>query len=186
VGAITRYPAREPAAEPPAKRPTSEKAKGLVEKNPKLVRSLIESLATYPCILEDDLSFLGVDLDKARWTVHYAALTNLGSAAVPELLKAVREPDPKIATAALAVLAFDYDHYNDFPTEQVLSSLVEAGETEANPSRPNLQFMVSIMILQEVEGALTANVSGEATKVLLTALRAQQSTPVMPGPVGVQ
>jgi hypothetical protein len=177
-------PAESPA-KPRERRPTSAKAKGLVEKNPKLVRSLIDSLAAYPCIIDDDLAFLGLDLDKARWAVHFAALTNLGSAAVPDLLKAARDSDPKIATAALAVLAFDYDHYNDFPTEEVLSSLVEASETDANRARPNIQFMVSIMILQEVEGVLTADVSGEALKVLLAALRDQQSPP-MPGPVAPQ
>jgi hypothetical protein len=160
-----------------AKRSTSKKATELVEKNPKLVRSLIESIAAYTCITDDGF-FL--DPEQSRWTIHYAALTNLGSAAVPELLKAVRDSDPKIATAALTALMFDYGHYADFPAEHVLASLIQASETESNRARSNILLMVSVMIVQDIEGAMTREASGdevsvEANKVLLSALRVLQT-----------
>ena len=123
---------------------TSEKANRLVQKNPKLVRTLIEALASAPCMDVEDIEGLCAfgptpPSDKLTWAIHVGALVDLGVAAVPDLLKATRDKDVRIVTVSLLILAGDSSNYDDFPSERVIASLLEASEVQSKEIRSRIQ-----------------------------------------------
>ena len=133
---------------------TSKKAHERVKDNPKLVRALVEGLATAPCIELSDLNnfFAVPPPDKVAWAVHLYATCNLGVAALPDLLRAVNDKDPGIVMASLMVLLVDSDKYSDFPHERVLAALLDAQEKQPKEVRRHIQLVISHIVMQQTDG----------------------------------
>jgi hypothetical protein len=142
---------------------TSEKAKKLVEKNPKLVRTLLESLAAAPTP-DYESTFLEMAsfpnapfpngasmMEKLSWAMPLAALKDLGSAAVPELLKALDDKDLNIVRGALLALVLE-SGYSDFPQDKVFASLLEKIKTQSESVRPHIRFTLAYLTVRLSDG----------------------------------